>query len=332
MKRAFTLIELLVVIAIIAILAAILFPVFAQAKVAAKKTVAISNSKQIGLAILMYAGDNDDVYPRQDACVPGSSLNPKLNDGTVRCSGGAAGFAHRTNAYAWQKWVYPYVKNVDLFIHPLRQRDETKWNTNGEIHNGFVLNLAVTGSLDTYNRAPTFNRQFRNSWLGGSTTSIPNPSETNIILELPTVNTSILPGGSVDSEGVGPSVTIYPTAIREFWRWKLMDGTQADCLARTRGTTADAAKIVSGGIVVGFTDGHTAFLTAGSFLGKTPSKTDFLNVDSANASAGWTYPAGGAECNGSTVGNYGFAGIPPSDNGLRTPNTNIDYPFWGLGG
>ncbi len=62
--RAFTLIELLVVIAIIAILAAILFPVFAQAKVAAKKSVTTSNLKQIGLAVIMYAGDHDDTFPR----------------------------------------------------------------------------------------------------------------------------------------------------------------------------------------------------------------------------------------------------------------------------
>ncbi len=60
MKKAFTLIELLVVIAIIAILAAILFPVFAQAKLAAKKTADLSNMNQIGKAIMMYANDNDD--------------------------------------------------------------------------------------------------------------------------------------------------------------------------------------------------------------------------------------------------------------------------------
>jgi prepilin-type N-terminal cleavage/methylation domain-containing protein len=59
-KRGFTLIELLVVIAIIAILAAILFPVFAQAKEAAKRTSCLSNSNQLGKAMLMYMGDNDD--------------------------------------------------------------------------------------------------------------------------------------------------------------------------------------------------------------------------------------------------------------------------------
>jgi len=61
-SRAFTLIELLVVIAIIAILAAILFPVFAQAKAAAKGTVALSNCKEMGLAQLMYLNDYDDAF------------------------------------------------------------------------------------------------------------------------------------------------------------------------------------------------------------------------------------------------------------------------------
>ena len=63
MKKAFTLIELLVVIAIIAILAAILFPVFAQAKEAAKRTACLSNARQIAISQKLYIGDSDDTMP-----------------------------------------------------------------------------------------------------------------------------------------------------------------------------------------------------------------------------------------------------------------------------
>lgn len=63
MKKGFTLIELLVVIAIVAVLAAILFPVFARAKEAAKRTQCLSNVRQLGLAWAMYAGDVDEVCP-----------------------------------------------------------------------------------------------------------------------------------------------------------------------------------------------------------------------------------------------------------------------------
>jgi len=87
-RKAFTLIELLVVIAIIAILAAILFPVFAQAKAAAKKTADLSNLKQIGLGILMYSGDADDMYPR-------------------------GGFNNGTNWFTWREATSPYIKSGD---------------------------------------------------------------------------------------------------------------------------------------------------------------------------------------------------------------------------
>jgi prepilin-type N-terminal cleavage/methylation domain-containing protein len=101
-KRAFTLIELLVVIAIIAILAAILFPVFAQAKVAAKKTSDLSNVKQLGLAIIQYSADNDDVLP---SAYFHRSFNPALG-------GTRGGYVH------WSGMVYPYTKSYDIFVSP----------------------------------------------------------------------------------------------------------------------------------------------------------------------------------------------------------------------
>src|SRR5271170_3732333 len=74
--NAFTLIELLVVIAIIAILAAILFPVFSQAKAAAKSVACLSNSKEIGLATQMYVMDFDSAYPQSKQ----TDANPQIDD------------------------------------------------------------------------------------------------------------------------------------------------------------------------------------------------------------------------------------------------------------
>jgi prepilin-type N-terminal cleavage/methylation domain-containing protein/prepilin-type processing-associated H-X9-DG protein len=89
-SRAFTLIELLVVIAIIAILAAILFPVFAQAKAAAKKTADLSNQKQIGTGLMMYCTDFDDLFPRNDYTDP---ARPSWA------------------AFTWREASAPYIKN-----------------------------------------------------------------------------------------------------------------------------------------------------------------------------------------------------------------------------
>ncbi|GAB4454974.1 MAG: hypothetical protein OHK0029_10350 [Armatimonadaceae bacterium] len=87
--NAFTLIELLVVIAIIAILAAILFPVFAQAREKARQTACLSNMKQIGLGILMYVQDYDNrlpTYTWPESYMVGARLEPYIkNDDIFRC-------------------------------------------------------------------------------------------------------------------------------------------------------------------------------------------------------------------------------------------------------
>jgi len=92
-SSAFTLIELLVVIAIIAILAAILFPVFAKVREKARQTSCLSNEKQMGLAFMQYIQDNEEKFP-------------------------AAWDSNRQPATNWGQMIFPYVKSLQVFVCP----------------------------------------------------------------------------------------------------------------------------------------------------------------------------------------------------------------------
>jgi len=116
-RKGFTLIELLVVIAIIAILAAILFPVFAQAKAAAKKTASLSNHKQNLTGMIMYASDYDDgfaltFYPGSNAvgAVPGC-MRPGATPTSPPVACGA-------QDPGWPRLINPYTKNYDILRDP----------------------------------------------------------------------------------------------------------------------------------------------------------------------------------------------------------------------
>jgi len=120
--RGFTLIELLVVIAIIAILAAILFPVFARARAAARKISGLSNLKQIALGTLMYVQDYDERYPYYDW---GKMVCTEVANTGV--AGQLSASDPRFVAYsgaAWCNAVQPYVKNAQLFQDP---GDKINW-------------------------------------------------------------------------------------------------------------------------------------------------------------------------------------------------------------
>jgi prepilin-type N-terminal cleavage/methylation domain-containing protein/prepilin-type processing-associated H-X9-DG protein len=102
--QGFTLIELLVVIAIIAILAAILFPVFAQARAKARQAACLSNMKQLGTGLTMYAQDWDETLPITDYI--GNGLAP------------LAGWRDPRAGDSWCSGIYPYVKNLQIYVCP----------------------------------------------------------------------------------------------------------------------------------------------------------------------------------------------------------------------
>lgn len=131
---AFTLIELLVVIAIIAILAAILFPVFAQAKLAAKKTTALSNAKQIGTAMQIYMGDYDDALIKEFF---GFTSDPTC------ASGWGPDF------YSWRYALRPYVKNDDMMSDSTNMYSAKPYWLNQSSVNGapMATNWAVNNSV-----------------------------------------------------------------------------------------------------------------------------------------------------------------------------------------
>ncbi|HRK21270.1 MAG TPA: prepilin-type N-terminal cleavage/methylation domain-containing protein [Fimbriimonadaceae bacterium] len=163
MKRAFTLIELLVVIAIIAILAAILFPVFAQAKESAKKITCLSNQRQLGLGLYMYISDWDD---RCFFFGHGVDLS--------RLSATPLGVSRENR---WWNQIYPYTKAKGALLecpsdsqktpHPL----ENGVGTNPRVPRSFVANRAAEGLNLSQTENPVDiivvtekNGQFDDSW------------------------------------------------------------------------------------------------------------------------------------------------------------------------
>jgi len=177
MRRAFTLIELLVVIAIIAILAAILFPVFAQAKLAAKKTASLNSVKQIGLGMALYVGDSDDTTPIV------FSIN---GQGSV-------------DVY---QTMQPYIKNMDLFF-------SSEWNQkDGTAVGSGVMSCDNTNTPPGYYQPTGLNAKrcvaFGYNWgfgvwAGGALVGAENPS----------------PNGQV-TQGISMTAVDEPTKLAAF--------------------------------------------------------------------------------------------------------------------
>lgn len=176
-KRGFTLIELLVVIAIIAILAAILFPVFAQAKESAKKATCLSNIRQLNNAWIMYAGDYEDTW-----------VSTGKQYGTNTAANGG-------NAHDFFFLAQPYVKNYDIFYCPDRHDTETGSSNDangrlfgygmnyGPYHNRagfglFYLSTAYDPSI------PSTDPRYGNHWFTGRNFSqFVSPSDVESLID-----------------------------------------------------------------------------------------------------------------------------------------------------
>jgi prepilin-type N-terminal cleavage/methylation domain-containing protein/prepilin-type processing-associated H-X9-DG protein len=136
-RTAFTLIELLVVIAIIAILAAILFPVFAQAREKARTATCTSNLKQLGLGMVMYAQDYDETFPQW-------KWDQEYNAGSL----------HKNNGTTlWWNAIYPYVKNVGVYACP---SGRYTYDITGDGHWGWFTKPTSEAMLASYGINPVF--------------------------------------------------------------------------------------------------------------------------------------------------------------------------------
>ncbi len=171
MRKGFTLIELLVVIAIIAILAAILFPVFARAREKARQASCVSNCKQIMLAVLMYAEDYDGLTPIGTSYwyAPGG--------------GGSAG---RTDPQGWWQLLDPYMKNQQILICPSGAATASLGTPWGTFNVSYCANMCYEQfgflKMDELSQPAKYawmwdaNRQWESYWYSQYDTTIPGTS------------------------------------------------------------------------------------------------------------------------------------------------------------
>jgi len=265
-KGAFTLIELLVVIAIIAILAAILFPVFAQAKAAAKNSVSISNMKQLALGMVMYAADVDD-----------TNVKAVRQDILYNADGS---FNKVTNEVSWKLMLVPYVKNTDLYRDPSNTASKYV-----DFRSDPAARALMGWAPINLSKNETFTRGYymANIWIGSkfmdynsfSTTSLSSPATTFNIVE-----------GKMYDELYGPFAGWVKDVDANSNNPKPSTGLQWN---------RSSDKWDNKAMVVGYYDGHSKRVAHSQYCGtdymsKPDGSTDpdTWNLD-ASLKAGWSW-------------------------------------------
>jgi len=179
-RQAFTLIELLVVIAIIAILAAILFPVFAQARDKARAASCLSNQKQLATGFIMYTQDYDELFPLSTAYVDGAWLHNFTMVVPPTWSSQQTHPAVRGSHFIWANSLQPYVKNYDVLGCPsssTRNLPQARFTYSAPLAKPVKVSYSYNGLLNSYPAAgintPSqlpllWEREGKNSPLGGT--------------------------------------------------------------------------------------------------------------------------------------------------------------------
>lgn len=199
----FTLIELLVVIAIIAILAAILFPVFASAREKARATACMSNCRQVGLALVQYTEDYDEMIP---SVSKNSSQSGDLNNGDVP--------GNKSIYPAWYMTLMPYVKSWQMFACPDDSRTFKVTNISFEGNDGTTKESHTAAGNDPYDCFDDYNptgQCVSYSWNSGfveDTNLGLYQSYTNPLPEPPGVSSNYLYTGRNISQFSQPSATV----------------------------------------------------------------------------------------------------------------------------
>jgi prepilin-type N-terminal cleavage/methylation domain-containing protein len=253
---AFTLIELLVVIAIIAILAAILFPVFAQARAKARQASCTSNVKQLSLSFMMYVQDYDESYPFWAWGQSYYAGTPTPENFTS----------------IWFNAIYPYVKNAGVYACPsandhstITQNKMWAWTNNTDLTLDHIDPALVNATIN-YGMSEPLEQGSAFGNYGSPTTlaALPKPADTLMIADCQNGLTAETPPTSA-TDPVGRQIlgrVAYPNAPANCWPNTAACGAAQDDPGSQPGFPAvfDSQARHSGGDLIGFADGHAKWL------------------------------------------------------------------------
>lgn len=250
-NSGFTLIELLVVIAIIAILAAILFPVFAQARAKARQTSCLSNVRNLNTAIAMYTQDYDESFPFWSW---GQSYS------------GAGGATATPNHFEslWVNAIYPYVKNGQVYACPSDVGTLTPastnlfwWNTGDLAAHG--VNPVLINQKLSYGMSEPLHQGSLNGGSGStSLASLNKPAETFVIADMITVLSAGPYGNGQYPDPNNPADPQHNCIIRRIAYANQNDGTWSGDCATAKPVWDGGARHTAGGNI-GYGDGHAKF-------------------------------------------------------------------------